>query len=343
MPTTLLELERLGEPASAEAPSPIRIPEEWTTGVELSPVPGIAYLMRCGRSVPESRTAIRFGTETLTYGTLFQVLARPDRVPVGTPVDRLIRLLGGLLGDAAGRGVLAGPHRYAPRIPVAALAVAVADRRSVAAERKTVCTDRALGTADVRLYAAAWSDVGVAVELLSALADGAALVIADEHERSVPGALVELIERHGVTHVTGTLETVAGIAAAATALPTVCRWDITGTAPAPDLPGRLRELAPRSLATFAFTSAGYAGAVTRGCFDGTGRTRPIPGARVQVLDPDLRPAAPGVIGEVYVGGAAVGTPGTSAAFVPDPLEPGGRLFRTGERGTWTSEGRLVFA
>lgn len=245
--------------------------------------------------------------------------------------------------DAAGRGVLAGPHRYAPRIPVAALAVAIADRRSVAAERKSVRADRALGTADVRLYAAGWSDVGVSVELLSAIADGAALVLADEHERTDPAALAALIERHGVTHVTGTVETVAGIAAAATALPTVCRWDITGTAPAPELPARLRALAPRSLATFAFTSVGYAGAVTRGCFDGTGCTRPIPGARVQVLDRDLRPVAPGVLGDVYVGGAAVGTAGTSASFVPDPLEPGGRLFRTGERGRWTSEGRLAFA
>lgn len=345
MPRTLLELDRFGSletPPSPSYPVPV-VPEEWTTGVELAPVPGMAYLMRCGRSVPESRTALRLGSEALTYGELFGMLGRPQHLPVGSPVDRLVRLLGGLLGDAAGRGVAAGPQRWAPRLPVSALTVAVADRRSVAGERKCARIDRALGTADVRLLAAEWSDAEVAVEALSALADGAALIVAGEYERTEPDALVDLIARHGVTHITGSLGTVSRIAAAATALPTVCRWDITGTGTAADLPARLREIAPRSLATFAFTTPGYAGAVTRGCFDGTGRTRPIPGARVQVLDEDLRPVPPGVRGEVYVGGAALGLGGADGAFVPDPLEPGGRLYRTGRYGEWTPAGWLVFA
>ncbi|WP_459549286.1 AMP-binding protein [Nocardia sp. X0981] len=344
MPRTLLELDRFGSLETPPSPTyPVPVPEEWTTGVELAPVPGVAYLMRCGRSVPETRTALRLGAEALTYGELFEMLGRPHYLPVGSPVDRLVRLLGGLLGDAAGRGVAAGPQRWSPRLPVAALTAAVADRRSVAAERRCARIDRALGTADIRLFAAEWSDAGVAVEALAALADGAALIVAGADERTGPDALVDLITRHGVTHITGSLETISRIAAVATALPTVCRWDITGTGTATDLPARLREIAPRSLATFAFTTPGYAGAVTRGCFDGTGRTRPIPGARVQVLDEDLRPVPPGVRGEVYVGGAALGIGGGDEAFVPDPLEPGGRLYRTGRRGEWTSAGWLVFA
>jgi len=85
--------------------------------------------------------------------------------------------------------------------------------------------------------------------------------------------------------------------------------------------------------------------VARGAVDGSGRARPIPGARVLVLDEALRPVAPGVDGDVYVGGAglAEGYVGDSAnAFVDDPYLPGARLFRTEQRARWDTAGRLAF-
>jgi amino acid adenylation domain-containing protein len=77
----------------------------------------------------------------------------------------------------------------------------------------------------------------------------------------------------------------------------------------------------------------------------------IRGTRLYVLDEGLRPVPPGVLGEVYVGGAGVGrgyfgAPGlTAARFLPDPFadRPGARLYRTGDVGRWCSSGRIELA
>ncbi|MFG2115843.1 condensation domain-containing protein [Streptomyces sp. NPDC048718] len=75
------------------------------------------------------------------------------------------------------------------------------------------------------------------------------------------------------------------------------------------------------------------------------------GATAYVLDRAGCLAAPGVVGELHIGGAAVargylGHPGTTAdRFRPDPYgtEPGGRLFATGDLARRTPDGRLEFA
>jgi len=77
----------------------------------------------------------------------------------------------------------------------------------------------------------------------------------------------------------------------------------------------------------------------------------IQGTQLYVLDEGLRPVPPGVLGEVYVGGAGVGrgyfgAPGmTAARFLPDPFadQPGARLYRTGDVGRWRSSGRIELA
>src|SRR6185295_7382753 len=77
--------------------------------------------------------------------------------------------------------------------------------------------------------------------------------------------------------------------------------------------------------------------------------RPIGDRRVLVLDAYLRLVPAGVVGEVYVGGAAVGRgygqrPAlTAERFVPDPYgEPGARLYRTGDLARWRWDGTLDF-
>jgi len=77
--------------------------------------------------------------------------------------------------------------------------------------------------------------------------------------------------------------------------------------------------------------------------------RPIDGVRVYVVDSMLRPIAPGVAGELVLGGSGLarGYRGrraeTAERFVPDPFgAPGDRLYRTGDSVRFLADGRLDF-
>jgi amino acid adenylation domain-containing protein len=78
--------------------------------------------------------------------------------------------------------------------------------------------------------------------------------------------------------------------------------------------------------------------------------RPIPGTRAYVLDAELQLVPVGVPGELCLGGVGVARgyldlPAlTAERFVPDPFaaEPGGRLYRTGDRARFRADGRIEF-
>ncbi|MGA3683893.1 hypothetical protein, partial [Pseudomonas graminis] len=68
-----------------------------------------------------------------------------------------------------------------------------------------------------------------------------------------------------------------------------------------------------------------------------------------VLDSHLQMAAPGVVGELYIGGVGVGRgyaawPGlTAERFLPDPFgEAGVRLYRSGDLARWNAAGALEY-
>ncbi|MET7848493.1 non-ribosomal peptide synthetase [Streptomyces avermitilis] len=77
---------------------------------------------------------------------------------------------------------------------------------------------------------------------------------------------------------------------------------------------------------------------------------PVPGARLYVLDSELKAAPPGAEGELFIGGAGVARgyfgrlEATAAAFLDDPFapEPGARMYRTGDIVRWNAEHRLDF-
>ncbi|HEU4883295.1 MAG TPA: amino acid adenylation domain-containing protein, partial [Longimicrobium sp.] len=78
--------------------------------------------------------------------------------------------------------------------------------------------------------------------------------------------------------------------------------------------------------------------------------RPLGNVRLYVCDAFGSPQAAGVPGELLIGGAGVargylGRPAmTAERFVPDPFgaEPGARLYRTGDRARWRTDGTLEF-
>ncbi len=87
-------------------------------------------------------------------------------------------------------------------------------------------------------------------------------------------------------------------------------------------------------------AAGYSATVPIG--------RPLANTRCYILDRWQRPVVPGVVGELYIGGAGVAAgylnqpAETATRFVQDPLEHGARMYRTGDLARYLVDGNIEF-
>ncbi|HEX2204847.1 MAG TPA: amino acid adenylation domain-containing protein [Longimicrobium sp.] len=189
-------------------------------------------------------------------------------------------------------------------------------------------------------------------EVWPALAAGATLSFPPEEVRASPSELAAWLAREGVTVTflpTPLAEAVLDEAWGEDAKLRVLLTggDALGKAPRPGLPFRFFNHYGPTENTVVGTGGEVAPSAdsTRPSIGG-----PIDNVRAYVLDLGGGPLPPGVPGELHLGGAGVARgylerPAmTAERFVPDPFgaEPGARLYRTGDRVRWRSDGELEF-
>ncbi|SNR35476.1 non-ribosomal peptide synthetase [Actinomadura mexicana] len=221
------------------------------------------------------------------------------------------------------------------------------------------------GPGDVVAFKTPVSFTDSVCEVLWPLCHGAALAVFDDATVRDPDALYEALDRYDVTYcqfVPRQLDLFMAVAARRGGddpLPRLRRV-FNGGEPLPQSfavewdkhfrNGRIANIYGMTesaiYATYQALPRGFAerrGAVPIG--------RPIANTQVHVLNRELEPCPPGVVGELFVGGAGLargylGRPGlTAERFVPDLFGgggSGGRLYRTGDLVRWSVDGGLEF-
>ncbi|ADB50870.1 non-ribosomal peptide synthetase [Conexibacter woesei] len=200
-------------------------------------------------------------------------------------------------------------------------------------------------------------------QTLSCLANGGTLFVLDDETRRDPRAFLTYLERHAV-------ETVNVIASFLTALVDAglgthplpaLRHVVTGGEAVPATTIRRLFAGPAAQRLTVFSMYGPTETcVEATCFAVDRDTpvdwphvplgTPLPNVGVDVRDERLRPLPAGELGEICISGAGLARgylhepPGARPAFVAVPGVPGGRLYRTGDRGrVRPDDGVLEFA
>ncbi|OJF15837.1 non-ribosomal peptide synthetase [Couchioplanes caeruleus] len=224
-----------------------------------------------------------------------------------------------------------------PHDGIASLAATAVDRMSLTPDSR------------VLQFASVGFDVAV-FELTMALCVGGQLVLTPDEVRVAGPALTEFLHERRITHMILPPSLVA-------ALPADCELPAgstilvgTETVP-PDLIGRWAGRL-NLLAAYGLTEATVNSTLWPAKPDWNASVPigvPDPNTTVYVLDARLRPVPPGVVGELYVSGRGLargylGKPGlTAERFVACPFgPPGTRMYRTGDRARWRTDGNLDF-
>ncbi|MBT3153138.1 amino acid adenylation domain-containing protein, partial [Streptomyces sp. CHD11] len=225
----------------------------------------------------------------------------------------------------------------------------VVTHRGLAAFAETL-RQRCAADEDSRVLQLSSPSVDASVlEMVWAFSSGARLVIAGQH-RLAGEELARALTEHRITHAhvpPSALSTLAPETAGR--LPEFRMLSVGAEACPPELvrlwlPGRdvVNAYGPTECTIAA--SHTYPLAEARAPIG-----RPVFDSGLYVLDETLRPAAPGVPGELYIGGAGLargylGRSGlTASRFVANPFgAPGSRMYRTGDVVRWNTDGDLEY-
>jgi mycobactin peptide synthetase MbtE len=225
--------------------------------------------------------------------------------------------------------------------------------------------DLGLGSVDVVGLTAPLSfDISV-WQALAPLIVGGRVAVASADNLFEPAELVAWVARHGVTvlevvpsYLVVILDALAAAPRLRVGLASLRLLIATGEALSSELARRWHECCPDVPIMNAFGPTECSDDVTHhlvtpaDCASGAWVPigRAIINTRLYVVDPDFAAVPHGTEGELLVGGVGVGRGylgdpvGTALAYVPDHLsgEPGGRLYRTGDRVRRGTDGALHY-
>jgi mycobactin peptide synthetase MbtE len=210
---------------------------------------------------------------------------------------------------------------------------------------------------DIRLAQASITFLEGGMEMLAGLAAGATMILADDAEHRDAEALGALMNRHSVAQVTAVPSLVSALVdTRPDVVRSLSRLVCGGEPVSASLLERLVAACADGAGTELLNNIGStetSGAVSRGRLGLPNPLvgKPVPGAAAYLLDDGLRPVPVGVVGELYYAGDQLARgywkrPGlTASRFVANPyaLDPGSRLYRSGDLARWTEDGQLEFA
>ncbi len=188
-----------------------------------------------------------------------------------------------------------------------------------------------------------------AAELHVPLIQGGTVVIASKDETADGDLLLRRIREYGVTLIQATPATWRILIAAGWDKSVPLRVISTGEPIPKDLALQLLERSDEvwNLYGPTETTVWSTGTRLQSPLDEITIGRPIDNTQVYILDGNMNPVLPGVVGELYIGGDGVADGYinrpelTAERFIENPFEPGTRLYRTGDLVRLNNRGELV--
>jgi amino acid adenylation domain-containing protein len=192
-------------------------------------------------------------------------------------------------------------------------------------------------------------------QLLLPLLSGATVVIAGDLRALTLQQFWSFIGEHKVTHINSVPSFFDSILDASPGSSSLVRLMLGGEPLTPALVRRLHERLP---ATEIVNMYGPTEAcIDATCYPVSGQEtapvlpigKPLPNYRAYILNQFLQPAGMGVEGDLYLAGAGlahgyINQPAlTAGRFIADPFGlPGQRIYKTGDRARWRSDGNIEF-